>query len=249
MVRESSAPEAPSLEARLRRAGKDDAAPTVWVTAFVPLSTGLLGSWQLGPGTADERAHLRRLLKTPAPQARIVCDAADMGSELVRAILQANRSFRFRMSSKVHLYTRDEATLKGWTEGPVLDGPAYAQAKGMAPIPGRLIRVPAPGKTKRDVWHLTDILDPARLSVATAAKFSRWRGRNGGGFRTPKRTVNELKLSSRAVRLVHREAEVSLLALQLLRAHADLALRSHPTATAGEPVISPRKVRIEIAGN
>jgi hypothetical protein len=96
-------PRSTALEARIRQAGKKDAAPTVWVTAFVPLSTGLLWSWQLGPSTADERVHLRRLLGTLAPQALIVCDAAYMGSELVRAILQAERSFLFRMSSKVHL--------------------------------------------------------------------------------------------------------------------------------------------------
>jgi hypothetical protein len=42
------------------------------------------------------------------------------------------------------------------------------------------------------------------------------------------------------VRLVHREAEVSLLATQLLLAHADLALR--PQATPVAPAISPRQV-------
>jgi hypothetical protein len=111
-----------------------------------------------------------------------------------------------------------------------------------------LIRVPAKGKTKRDVWLLTDVLDPARLSVATAAKFYRWRWRNEGVFRTYKRTINKLKLSSRTVRLAHREAELSLLAMQILLAHADLGLRSTtPAATSvGVPVISPRKVMIEI---
>jgi hypothetical protein len=239
-------PRSTELEARLRPAGKDDAAPTVWVTAFVHLSTGLLWSWQLGPGTADERIHLRRLLGTLSPRALIVCDAAYMGYELVQAILQTRRSFLFRMSSKVHLYTREQATLKDWSEGPVWYWPEYAQRKGIAPIPCRLIRVPATGQTKRDVWLLTDVLDPARLSVATAAKFYRWRWRNEGVFRTYKRTINKLKLSSRTVRLVHREAEVSLLALQILLAHADLALRPNPTATAGAPVLSPRKVLIEI---
>ena len=63
-------------------------------------------------------------------------------------------------------------------------------------------------------------------------------------FRIYKRTINKLKLSSRTVRLVHREAEASLLALQILLAHADLALR--PKRTVGEPAISPRKVLIEI---
>jgi hypothetical protein len=239
-------PRSAELEARLRPAGKTDSASTVWVTAFVHLATGLLWSWQLGPGTADERVHLRRLLGTLPPLALIVCDAAYMGYELVRAIVGANRSFLFRMSSKVDLSTRDEAALETWSEGPVFYWPKYAQKAGKPPVACRLIRVPAKGKAKRDVWLLTDVLDPARLSVATAAKFYRWRWRNEGVFRTYKRTIKKLKLSSRTVRLVHREAEVSLLAMQLLLAHADLALRLNATAIGGEPVISPRKVLIEI---
>ena len=98
-------PRSAELEARLRQAGKDDSAPTVWVTAFVHLATGLLWSWQLGPGTADERQHLRRLLGTLSPAALIIVDAAYMGYELAWAILQAKMSFLMRMSSKVNLYT------------------------------------------------------------------------------------------------------------------------------------------------
>ena len=92
---------------------------------------------------------------------------------------------------------------------------------------------------------MTDILDPERLTAQTAAKFYRWRWRNEGLFRTYKRTINKIKLSSRTVRLAHREAEASLLALQILLAHADLAHRSR-TANEGQPVISPRKVLLEI---
>jgi hypothetical protein len=239
-------PRARELEARLGRAGKDDAAPTLWVTALVHLSTGLLWSWRLGPGTAAEQEHLRHLLGTLAPEALIVCDAAYMGYELVRAIVASRRSFLFRMSSKVHLYTPEEATLKDWTEGPVLYWPEYAQRVGMAPLSCRLIRVPAEGKVKHDVWLLTDVLDPARLSAATAAKFYRWRWRNEGVFRIYKRVINRMKLSSRTVGLVHREAELSLLATQLLLAHADLALRPETGAAVGEPVLSPRRVLIEI---
>src|SRR5205823_2756235 len=121
---------------------------------------------------------------------------------------------------------------------------AYVQKQGRPPIACRLIRVPATGRVKHDVWLLTDILDPARLSAKTAAKFYRWRWRNEGVFRIYKRTINKLKLSSRTVRLVHREAEASLLALQLLLAHADLALR--PKSSAAEPAISPRKVLLTI---
>src|SRR5438270_6794503 len=127
-------PRAAELEARLGRAGKNHSAPTVWVTAFVHLSTGLLWSWSLGPGTADERVHLRRLLATLSPAALIVADAAYMGYELVRAIVASRRSFLFRMSSKVHLYTRETVRLKDWTEGPVFYWPEYAQRAGVAPL-------------------------------------------------------------------------------------------------------------------
>jgi hypothetical protein len=239
-------PRAAELEARLGRAGKDDAAPTLWVTAFVHLPTGLLWSWQLGPGTAAEQVHLRRLLGTLSPEALIVCDAAYMGFDLVKAVLGSRRSFLFRMSSKVHLYTVEEATLTDWTEGPVLYWPGYAQREGSAPIPCRLIRIPATGKARHDVWLLTDVLDPARLSVATAAKFYRWRWRNEGVFRIYKRTVNKMKLSGRTVRLVHREAELSLLSTQILLAHADLALRPATASATAGAVISPRKVLIGI---
>src|SRR5947209_4219526 len=150
-------PRSAELEARLRPAGKDDSAPTIWVTAFVHLATGLLWSWQLGPGTADERQHLRRLLVTLSPAALVVADAAYMGYELAGAIVQSKRSFLLRMSSKIDLYTVEEAPLATWSEGPVYYWPLYAQKSGRPPLPCRLIRVPARGTVKRDVWLLTDI--------------------------------------------------------------------------------------------
>jgi len=237
-------PRTAELEARLRPAGKDDSAPTVWVTAFVHLATGLLWSWRLGPGTADERTHLRQLLATLSPRALIVADAAYMGYELARAIVSSRRSFLLRLSSKTDLYTAERAELTTWSEGPVFYWPKYVQERGRPPLACRLIRIPARGQVKHDVWLLTDVLESARLSVTTAAKFYRWRWRNEGVFRIYKRTISKLKLSSRTVRLVHREAEVSLLATQLLLAHADLALR--PKASAGAAAISPREVLLAI---
>ena len=175
-----------------------------------------------------------------------------MGFELVRAIVGSERSFLFRMSSRIDLYTLEEASLEGWTEGLVLYWPKSVQKKGLAPIRCRLIRVPAKtkgkgkGSIRRDVWLLTDVLDPARRSAATAAKLYRWRWRNEGLFRTYKRTINKLKPSGRTVKQIDREAERSLLATQILLAHADLALRPETATVIDSPVISPRKVLIEI---
>jgi hypothetical protein len=238
-------PHTAELEARLKPGGKPDSAPMVWVTAFVHLGTGLLWSWCLGPGTADERLHLCRLLNTLPKLALIIADAAYMGYELAWEILRSKRSFLMRVSSKNYLYTLERVALTDWADGLVYYWPERAQKRGELPIPCRLIRIRASHKAKKDVWLLTDIVDPARLTAQTAAKFYRWRWRNEGLFRTYKRTINKIKLSSRTVRLAHREAEVSLLALQILLAHADLAHRS-PTANVGEAVISPRKVLLAI---
>ncbi len=55
-------PRAVELEARLGKGSKETSAPTAWVTAFVHLGLGLLWSWRIGKGTADERLHLRQML-------------------------------------------------------------------------------------------------------------------------------------------------------------------------------------------
>jgi hypothetical protein len=231
------------LEARLGKAGKDHSAPSLWITAFVHLGLGLLWSWRLGKGDADERLHLRQLLDTLPRQCLIVADAAYMGYELALNILRKQHSFLLRMSSKMYLYTLEQASLDEWEEGPVLYWPERAQGTS-EPLFCRLIRIKARDTAKHDVWLLTNVLDPQQLSAATAAKFYRWRWKNEGLFRTYKRTLKKLKLCSRTVRLVHREAEVSLLALQLLLAHADLALRQ--PGTEGREAVSPRKVLLAI---
>jgi hypothetical protein len=95
--------------------------------------------------------------------------------------------------------------------------PAHAQHRGLPPIKGRLLRL---GK----VWLLTNILDRQKLSHKTALRIYSWRWRNEGLFNIYKNMLNKVKLQSRTVATVHREAESSLLALQLLMAlTADLS--------------------------
>jgi len=237
-------PRAVELEARLGKGSKETSAPTAWVTAFVHIGLGLLWSWRIGKGTADERLHLRQMLCLLPPQALVVADAAYLGYELAWAILSHDRSFLLRLSSKNRVYPIDNTPFEKWQDGRVCYWPETAQKEQQPPLVCRLIRIKATGQTKNDVWLLTNILDSERLSVKTAAKFYRWRWRNEGLFRTYKRTLKKFKLSSRTVKLIHRELEGSLLALQILLAHADLALRTNDAT--GQIAISPRKVLIEI---
>jgi Transposase DDE domain len=237
-------PRSAELEAHMGKGSSEASAPTAWVTAFVHLGSGLLWCWRIGKGTADERLHLRQMLSLLPVNALVVADAAYMGYELARAILQHSQSFLLRMSSKVRLYALDKTPIEQWQEGLVYYWPETIQKQQPPPLLCRLIRVPAKGQTKHDVWLLTNVLSAQRLSAKTAAKYYRWRWRNEGLFRTYKRTLKKVKLASRTVRLIHRELEGSLLALQILLAHADLALR--PRGTMGKLAISPRKVLVEI---
>lgn len=238
-------PRVAELEQRLGQAGKDQAAPTAWITALVHLRSGLLWAWRVGKGTASEQAHLLELLGSLPPKSLIVTDAAYHGYELTREILATGASFLVRVSSKVWLYTETHQPLEDFHEGVVYYWPQQRQERREPPLQLRLIRVRSP-KCKHDVWLLTDVLSSQRLSVAMAGQFYRWRWENEGLFRTYKRTLKKLKLVSRTVRLVHRELEGSLLAVQLMLAQA--TLKVHPCSSVWDEaaLASPRQVLLEI---
>ena len=206
------------LQQRLDPAGKPDSAPTVYLTAMVLLPLGLLWSWQWGKGTASEHHHLRRLLPTLPPRTLLVADAYYQGYELFQAITSAGAGFLVRLSSRSILYTLKDIPAKPFLQGIVYYWPdKKARAKGLPPIKGRALRVR--GK-KGDVWLLTSILDRTELSRSRAAQVYRWRWRNEGLFRQYKRMLKKTKLQSHTLRLLHREGEGALLALQLLLAQA-----------------------------
>jgi hypothetical protein len=236
-------PRSAALEARLGQAGKDDAAPTLWLTALVLLPAGLLWAWRLGPGTASEQAHALCLLPALPPQALFVADAGYLSYALFAALERARVPFLIRLSSRAYLYTERPVRLERFRQGVVDYWPRWAQERGLPPIRARLVRVR--GK-KADVWLLTNVLDRRRLGRRPAGQFYRWRWGNEGLFRTYKRTLGKVKWRSRTVRLVHREAEVSLLAVLLLLAQA-AAVRGRGQA-AVLALESPREVLLRIRG-
>ena len=215
--------------------------PQLWVTAVLHLGLGLLWSWRLGKGTANEREHLRHLLTTLPRGALLVADAGYVGYYLLAALHAAGLCFLIRLSSRAPLYVPDKSTLKRYREGLVYYWPQWAQHEERPPIPVRLVRLRG---DRVDVWLITNVVDEQRLPRKTASKFYRWRWRNEGLFRTYKRTLGKVKLLSRTVAQVHREAEGSLLATQLLLAQGAVALETPGSAGVGLP--SARKVLLEI---
>jgi Transposase DDE domain len=236
----AAAPAEPGLGTAPSRAAGP---PQLWVTAVLHLGLGVLWSWRLGGGGASERDHLRRLLDTLPRGALLVADAGYVGYALMAALQAAGLSFLVRLSSRAPLYVADRSALKKTREGVVYYWPWKVQQQDLPPLAVRLWRVRG---AKGDVWLATNVLDEAVLPRHSASKFYRWRWRNEGLFRTYKRTLGKVKLLSRTVAQVHREAFGSLLATQLLLAQGALALPA--TASAKAVLPSARKVLLEIRG-
>ena len=205
-------------KAKAKAKGKDKV-PQVWLTALVHLGSGLPWSWQVGKGNASERNHLARLLPTLPAGALLVADAGYQGDELARTLSRHGAHFLIRVSSQTTFYTpqRRKADLGRWRDGEVYYWPTEARKAKLPPLKVRLLRIRSKG-CKHDVWLISSVLAKKELSLATAGKFYRMRWENEGFFRTYKRTLNEVKLSSRKVRGIHREVLGALLALQVLLA-------------------------------
>lgn len=228
-------PRAVELEKRLDPAlKKKEGTPQVWVTALVHLRTGLLWSWRLGKGYSRERAHLVSLLGTLPKLALVVADPGFNGYGLAQSLTMAGVCFLIRMSAKDALYVTAETPLTQYQEGAVLLWPAEARRLKQPPLRVRLIRVRSKTR-KNDVWLLTNVLEAKRLTPTMASRYYRWRWENEGLFRTFKRTLSKVKLTSRTVRLVHREAEGSLLATQLLLAQGTRGILAWSTRHAQRP--------------
>ena len=247
-------PRVAELEQRLDPPRRNKGAPLLWVTALVHLRTGLLWSWRLGKGYNRERHHLRALLATLPASALVVADAGYTGYDLAQTLLAAGVSFLIRVSSKDRLYTEAPPRAgrpRTFDDQQVWCWPQQARKDLLPPVRVRLIRL-RDRRRRQQVWLLTNVLDSRRLTRTQAALYYRWRWESEGLFRTYKRTLAKVKLQSRTVRLVHREAEGALLATQLLLAQGVRAmpqrLRALPVRRQGKavPRCSPRQVLLVI---
>jgi hypothetical protein len=238
-------PRTAELEQRLGTAGGKPGGlppvPQVALSALVHLSSGLLWAWRLGKGGASERDHLRALLGTLPAGALLVADCGYQGYALACDLAGASLAFLIRVSSLTTFYS-DEPAPGDWSDGEVWYWPLEAQRSGQKPLRVRLLRLRSPGR-KHDVWLVTNVLQKERLTPQQASRFYRMRWENEGFFRSYKRTLNKVKLCSRSVALVHREAEGSLLAVQLLLAQGAAARLLYGKKQQGQSV---RELLLEV---
>jgi hypothetical protein len=237
-------PRTEELERHMGTSSKEGSPPMLWNTSIVHLILGFPFCWRLGKGgKASERSHLLFMLRLLPVAALIVADAGYVGYDVVAAMLEKT-SFLIRMSSMATFYTEAHEPLEEFREGIVYYWPKTQENEGKPPIRGRLMRIHSV-LHKVDVWLFTNVEDPQRLPLETAATFYRWRWENEGFFRTYKRTLKKVTLMSRTVAQVHREAEASMIATQLLLCQGALAMPA-PKNGGLAVMCSPRGVLLEI---
>ncbi|MGW8257100.1 MAG: transposase [Thermoguttaceae bacterium] len=237
-------PRTEELERRLGTFGKEGSPPMIWNTSIVHLTLGFPWCWRLGKGgKASERSHLMHMLRWLPSCALLVADAGYVGYDVVAKMILAKVFFLIRMSSHATFYTESTEPLTKFREGIVYYWPKTQQNVGKPPIRGRLMRIHS-SRRKVDVWLFTNVEDPEQLSLKTAGTYYRWRWENEGFFRTYKRTLKKVVLMSRTLRLVHREAEASMIATQLMLCQGALAMPV-PKTDSLPTVCSSRGVLLE----
>ena len=237
-------PRTAELERGLGTFGKEGSPPMIWNTSIVHLTLGFPFCWRLGKGgKASERSHLISMLRWLPTAALIVADAGYVGYDVAATMILAKVSFLIRMSSNATFYSEANELLDAFREGIVYYWPKTQQDQGKPPIRGRLMRIHS-CRHKVDVWLFTNVEDPKQLSLEMASTCYRWRWENEGFFRTYKRTLKKVTLISRTLRLVHREAEASMIATQLLLCQGALAMPV-PQKDRLPVMCSPRGVLLE----
>ena len=237
-------PRTEELERRLGTFGKEGSAPMIWNTSIVHLTLGFPFCWRFGKGgKASERSHLMHMLRWLPTAALIVADAGYVGYDVVARMILSNVSFLIRMSSMATFYSETNELLEEFREGIVYYWPKTQQDDGKPPLRGRLMRIHS-CRHKADVWLFTNVEDRKQLSLDMAGTYYRWRWENEGFFRTYKRTLKKVSLMSRTVQPVHREAEASMIATQLLLCQGALAMPA-PQKSSLPVMCSPRGVLLE----
>lgn len=191
----------------------------VLMTAFWHLGTGLPIRWLLSGSSGSERTSARSMIARLPPNARLIGDAEYVGYPLWSAIMQAQRSFLFRVGSNITL-------LKNLGRFRLADGFVYfwpdtVLKAGEPPLLLRLIRV---HNGKHTVCLVTSELD---MNDETAADLYRQRWGIEVFFRTIKQSCEKSKLTCTSPRNVITELNWSLLGIWFALYLGKKSLRQH----------------------
>jgi len=170
-------------------------APQAWITMMWHMNLRLPWTWRLGPSNSSERGHVLEMLEQEEfPAETLFCgDAGFVGYPLWQAILLAQADFLVRVGGNVKLLSQT-ADIQNSGGGIVLCWPKGKMNSGHPPLRLRLIKVKV-GKT--NMWMLTSVLDPRKLSKKQIIRFYKMRWGIEVEFRGLKQTIDKHKLRCR----------------------------------------------------
>jgi hypothetical protein len=204
------APHTLANETDLGCAGRDKTAPQVFLTTLWHMGTGLPWDYRVGPGTASERTHLKRMVPDLPAEALVVTDAGFVGYGLCRRLLRHGRHFLLRVGGNITLlrglgYYHEER-----------DGLVYLWPRKHRRCRPLVLRLIVLRQGKQDVYLLTDVLDPAGLTDEEAGTLFGMRWGEEVFYRSYKQTMQRRKLLSRTAATCLAEVHWTLLGLWLL---------------------------------
>ncbi len=202
--------------------------PQAFVTAIVEVQTGLVWDWRLGKARSNEREHLREMVPELPDEALLLADGGFFGHPLWSLFDKHGKSFLIRVGGNASLIRDLFPDARVERQGDVVYAWPVNHQSTLAPLRLRLIRV---GSKKNQVYLLTNVLDPVRLSVRAAGTIYRLRWGVELFYRTLKRTLGYAKLRSRSGRRGKLELEWGLITatiLALIGTHALRRRRIHP---------------------
>lgn len=206
-------------ERALGRAGRDKTGPQLSLTTLYHVVSGLPWDWRIGAGTESERGHLRAMLSALPLAALLVMDAGFTGYDLLQEILAQGLSFVVRVGANITLLTKlmpevERIERKGrfvwlWP----------SSKRDQKPLQLRLIRVKKKNRYSQgfqDVYLVTTVLEPERLSDEAIGILYRRRWGVEVFYRGFKRTLDQHKMRSDSPRQAREELHWAMTALLLL---------------------------------
>ncbi len=187
-------------------AGKDKCGPQMMTLLLVHLGSMLPWAWRTAGVRQSERTLLRSVSRLLPRHALLVADAGFTGFDLISGLLARGVHVLIRVGRGNHLLTElGYARREGKSTVYLWPGNHTARA----PLTLRLIRV-------GDVWLLTSVTDPRRLSNKAAAELYRRRWGLEVAFRSLKQTLQRRKVRSGTAAHARAELDWAVLGLWML---------------------------------